>query len=62
MLEFEEDRFKDVGKKNPEDYDLGLGMAISSSLAKAPGSQILSPEDVQNAVSSKIQEIVKKSF
>lgn len=62
MFEFEDDQFKDIGKKNPEDYDIGLGIAISSSLVRKLGSQILSPEDVHSIIVSKVREIVKKDL
>ena len=56
LFEFEEDNLPN-NKSSLDEYDLELGMVLSKSLVKEPGSQILSPKEVQKMVDEKLLNI-----
>lgn len=61
MFELEDDAaLVNLKRKKTEDYDYGLAIALSRSIADATGNQILSPEEVQKLVNLRIEEIINK--
>lgn len=60
MFEFERDPIIKTTSKKLDDYDLELGMAISNSLLKTPGSQIRDPYEIKKIVDEKIKEFIEK--
>jgi hypothetical protein len=60
MFEFEENSLSKLEKRRDDNFDLNLGLALSNSIKKSPGSQILSPEEIQVKIRDKIQEFLQK--
>lgn len=57
-FDFEEECLPPVIQHGADDYDMRLGIAISASSRRIPGSQILPPEDVQRLFSGWLQSVV----
>jgi hypothetical protein len=56
MFEFEEDTLKKIQKRNVDDYDLKLGLAMSNSIKRIVGTQILNPEAIHQRIQDRIKE------
>jgi hypothetical protein len=61
MFEFEDSDIPAIKRNKTEDYDFDYAMAVSKSLLETTGSQVLSPEEVQNIIDTKITEIIENN-
>lgn len=57
MFEFESDSIENDKILRKDNFDVELGLAISRSLTSEPGSQIKSPEEIQEIVKLKLKLI-----
>lgn len=60
MFEFEENSLSKLEKRNDDNFDLNLGLAVSNSIKKSPGNQILPPTEIQVKIRDKMQEYLQK--
>ena len=61
MFDFEENSLGKLLKRKNDDYDLQLGLAISKSIKKTPGSQILTPQEIHLKIQQKVKFYLNSS-
>lgn len=59
MFEFEENSLIHLDKRKNDDFDVQLGLAMSNSIKKIPGSQILSPQEIHIKIQEKIENFLE---
>lgn len=55
MFEFETNSLTALKKRKDDEYDLELGLAMSNSIKRVPGLQILSPEEIHIKIQEKVR-------
>ena len=59
LFEFEDDSYRSLKKTSGDSYDVGLAIALSNSMRRIPGEQILSPAEAQRLVAEKLEIILE---